>query len=233
VWLAALTKACPNSRLTIDRDHGWAAFIQQGARHCALSGIILDRPKLDVTWEAVATFTNLSPSPGQPKELEAFIFFPEEFTHELEFAWNHFDNVSKIPDFNSFPEHRRKPTGDAATGFNIFTRQPTFLPASIADVSTKRSNFETAICAERPHSNPSNTNPNRRPVVRRPRLNAHLAQELFQRYLEIRSMSRGSELSIRSQSRNVHLEITIKLFARSEHEIPKTRGKMQTDGTFV
>jgi hypothetical protein len=60
----------------LHKDHGWAVFVRQGSRRCILSGGTLDRPKEDVSREAMTTFVDFGPAPNKPIEFESVIFFP-------------------------------------------------------------------------------------------------------------------------------------------------------------
>jgi hypothetical protein len=48
--------------------------------------------------------------------------FPEGFAHNMEEAWNHLGNISKIPVFDRLPNFRRKAMKDLSLGFRDLPR---------------------------------------------------------------------------------------------------------------
>jgi hypothetical protein len=88
---------------------------------------MFDRPREDVTWEALATIVDCEPGPGGFNDFQMILVFPEEFTFELAEAWENLNDLNSIPRLNSFPEYRRKSIRDLAMGPNQFTLQPTLL----------------------------------------------------------------------------------------------------------
>jgi hypothetical protein len=72
----------------------------------------MSNPQLDATWEALSVSANFEPRPGKPKLHEETLFFPEAFTYEMEQAWDHIDNLGKVPGFARLSESRRRTTKD-------------------------------------------------------------------------------------------------------------------------
>jgi hypothetical protein len=69
------------------------------------------------------------------KAQDTTLYFPEEFTHEIEQAWNHLDSLGKLGGFGKFPDYRRKSMRNFSQGFVKFAKTPSLDPVSMAPQS--------------------------------------------------------------------------------------------------